>query len=333
MLTAVVAGIAHGDQDDPSDPRSQPIALSADSSKVLPLASFSGELGPQCDANRNLFFRTGYTVKTTVVLKVNSSDGSTTVFRPRDAKGEGSEFMAFHVTHGGEVGILVRGRRGEAYVYRFIQADPTEASSIELELQDGLDIYDTRSFLILPNEHIILQGFFNEKAPPGNKGKSYLAEFSSSGKLVRMTVDKSVKVTPDKAASDMFGGQAYHSGQTAAAQGGDGTIYLLTGNSVAVLSPDGTLKRHIKLSPPQNGFSAEFLYMHRGRLVVGFLHSEVGKSANMEYELLDPQSGELIRLYKPGPELGQNLVCWSDDGLIFMGSEKGHVKLITASLK
>lgn len=311
--------------DGPDEARPKPIQLTAGSSRVLPLPSFAAEIGPQCDSTGNLFFRTGYTLKRTVVLKVASTDGSPTVFRPRDDKADGSEFIAFHVGIDGKVRLLVRGKRDEAYVYEFMQEDPANSVSTRLELPDGLDVSDVRSFLALPNEHFLLQGYFGQNAPKDKKGREYLAEFSQAGKLVRMNLDS---VT-----GDLLKAQANHMGQTAAAQGQDGTTYLLTGDLITVIAPTGTVQRRIKLSPPDAGFNAELLYMHKGRLVVGFVLSRVGKTARVAYELLDPDNGDLIRLYEPSPELGQNLVCWSDDGLTFMRSESGNVKLITAPIK
>lgn len=313
--------------DDPANDSQQPITLKASSSRVLPLPFFTAALGPQCDSSGNLYFDTGYSSKR-VVLKVTTSDGSATVYRPSDASAAGTYFIAYYVTPGRKIAILVGGqKKDEPIVYQFSESDPVNSTRTALDAPDGLKGLTVQSFLVLPNDHILLQGYFDKDAPKEKQGRGYLAEFDSSGKMLRISLEK--------ANDDVLKLLSNRGAKTAAAQSEDGTIYLLEADKIVVFSPSGDAVRKMKLTPPEAGYTPEVLYMHKGQMIVGFIHHAVsGKDgARMRFELLNPATGELIRDYQSDPELGQNLVCFSDEGLIFLLPEKGHVKLISADLK
>ena len=55
--------------------------------------------------------------------------------------------------------------------------------------------------------------------------------------------------------------------------------------------------------------------------------------ATTRYARVDPSSGEIIRWYEPDEELGNAVVSFSDDGLVFLRIEKGRIKLVTAAIK
>lgn len=312
--------------EDPPQNEQRPIALTANSSKVLPMPSFSAESGPQCDSSGNLYFRTGFRARESVVLKLAASDGSATVYRPTDATIAGAYFVAFHVTAERKIALLVSGRKKEPYVYEFNGNDPVNASHTTLDAPEGLNALTVQSFVVLPNDHMLLQGYFDEKAPKDKRGHGYTAEFAPSGKLLRISLDK--------VSDDVLKSVADRGAKTAVAQGQDGLTYLLEADRVVVLSPAGNVEREMKLTAPEPGYGPDLLYMHGRQLVVGFSHSEgPGKSVKTVYAMLDPSSGEVIRLYEPSPELGNNLVCFSDEGLTFMTVENRHVKLINAAVK
>lgn len=313
-------------QDDSPNSQQNPSVLAADSSKVLPIPFFSAETGPQCDSHGDLYFNTGRTEKTQVVLKLTTSDGSATVFRPRDAAGADSVLLAFYVTAEPKVAILTRGAKDQPYVYLFNEKDPASADRISLDTPEGLTALTIQNFLVLPNGHILLQGYFNDKAPKDKRDRSYVAQFAPSGSLLQLSLEKAA----DEVLKTVVGRGA----KTEAAQSKDGTTYLLEPDKVIVISPAGTTDRTMKLSPPEPGYLPDQMYMNRGRLMIGFyLRDSAGKMTKARFQLLDPSTGELIHLYQPDPALGMNLVCFSDDGLTFMRPEKGHVKLMNAPIK
>jgi hypothetical protein len=83
---------------------------------------------------------------------------------------------------------------------------------------------------------------------------------------------------------------------------------------------DGRLERELRLIPPGPDYMADLLYMHKGQLIVGFYASGgFGKPVKgARFELLYPSSGEILRVYEPGPDLGGSMACFSDDRLTFM---------------
>ncbi|MGC2743178.1 MAG: hypothetical protein WA672_08315 [Candidatus Angelobacter sp.] len=311
--------------DDTLNNQQRPIVLTSNSSKVLPMPVFSAETGPQCDSGGNLYFNTGFSAKSRVVLKLDTSDGSTTVFRPRDASAAETYFVAFHVTAEPKIAILVGGKNNEPYVYEFDENDPVNAHRISLEVPDGLNALTVQGFIVLPNQRILLQGYFDDAAPKERRNHGYVAEFAPSGKLLELSLEK--------ASSDVLKSVAGRAAKTEASQSKDGTTFLLEADRIVVLSPAGQVERTIKLTPPEPGYLSDQLYMHRGQLVVGFYHIEDGGRPKVRYELMNPWTGEIIRIYQAAAELGNNLVCFSDEGLSFMKEEKGHVKLMNASVK
>lgn len=321
-----LAALVHAG-DDPSTKDQRPIVLAAGSSKVLPLPGFSAAAGPQCDSSGNLYFRTGYSARATVVLKIAAKDGSPTVYKLTDPAADGAYFVAFHVTPARRIAILVGGKKNELAEYQFNEDDPVNASRTALEAPEGLDALTVQSFVVVPSDHILLQGYFAEAAPEDKRGHGYLAEFAPSGKLLRLSLEK--------VSGELLKSVARRGANTAAAHGQDGMTYLLEADRVVVLSPAGNVDREMRLSPPGSGYSPELLYMHGRQLVVGFyLSGGTGQPVkNVRFELLDPSRGEVLRTYEAAPELGNNLVCFSDDGLTFMKFEDRHVKLINAAVK
>ncbi len=315
--------------DDPPNHQQDPITLKADSSKVLPMPMFSFETGPQCDSNGDLYFNAGSTAKSQVVLKLATRDGSTTIFRPRDETGAETTLLAFHVSVDSHVTSLVGGKKDEPYVYLFDENDPAKSSRIKLDVPDGVNAWTIQNFLVLPNGRILLQGYFDTKAPTDKKGKSFFASFDPSGSLLKLSLEKAA----DDVLKSMVSGDASRGAKTEAAQSKDGTTYLLFPDSVAVITPAGSISRTMKLTPPEPGYVPDQLYMNRGRLVVGYFSPDISGKMKARYQLLNPSTGELIRLYQPDAELGSTLVCFSDDGFTFLRPEKGHVKLMNAPIK
>jgi len=305
----------------------KPIKLTAGSTKVLAIPSFAAETGPQCDSSGNLYFRTGRSPRTTVVLKIAARDDAATVYQVTDQAASESYFVAFHVGSQHRIAILMGGKHDEPSVYQFNEQDPLRVSNTAIEAPAGLSASSIQSFVILPNDHILLQGYFGEGTPDDKIGHSYLAEFAPSGKLLRLSLNK--------ASEDVLKSVAQRGAKTEAAQGQDGMTYLLTADRVIVFSHAGSVDREIKLSPPESGYYPDVLYSHARRLVVGFYPSPVpGKPVKHAlFQLLDPSDGEVLRTFETASELGNNLVCFSDEGLTFLKVDNRQLKLVSAPIR
>lgn len=325
LLFALSMGFGQGD----SPEELHPNVLVASSSRDLPMPGFSAYDNVQCDSKANLYFHTGFRFRDSVIMKLASTDGAATIFRPRSIDASQTYFLAFNVTPDGNIALLAGTNSGtgedEPYVYEFNGEDPANVTGIHLEAPEGLHALTVRNFVVLSNGHLLLQGYFDEKAPPKRRGHGYVAEFSPSGKLMRISLEQ--------ASDDLLKEVAAHGANTASAQGSDGFIYLLEPERLLAISPKGRLNRTIKLKPPSGYFPFQ-LYMHERELIVGFSHSDGnGSPLKTLYALVDAETGENIRLYRPGPDLGNNMVCLSDEGLMFLTNHQGHLRLIDAPLK
>lgn len=305
-----------------------PIKLTVTSSKVLPVPSSSIHSLPQCDPRGNLYSHvgTGLGSRVGAISKI-ALDGPPTQYTVNDVDAKSLYFLAFHVTPDRRVWVLTGGKKDELYVFRFEPDEPAESRRITLDAPEGLSALTVQSFVVLPKEHLLLQGFFDEKAPSEKQGHSYLAEFNPSGMLLRLTLEA--------ATSEAIQYASKWGAETVAYQPGDDTTYLLQQGKILVLSASGEVMRAIPLAPSQKNYRANYFYMNRGRLIVAFYgpDSQPGKPLTMRYALVDPSSGEVIRWYEPDAELGTALVCFSDDGLLFHRDEKGRIKLVTAAIK
>jgi hypothetical protein len=236
-------------------------------------------------------------------------------------------FLAFHVTTDKRIWFLTGGQKDAISLFRIDPDDASKSERINLDAPDGLTALTVQSFVMLPKDHILLQGYFDDQAPKEKQGHSYLAEFDSSGKLLRTTLEKATAEAVEYASK--------WGAQTAAYQSGDGTTYLLQQDKILVLSEAGDVMRTIPLAPAQKGYQADFFYMNKGRLIVSFYgpDPQPNKPLTTRYALVDPSSGEVIRWYESDEELGTFLVCFSDEGLIFTRPAGAHVKLVTATIK
>ena len=321
LMLICVAYMASASDDQPAVP------LSAGSSKVLNVPNFPFSGSPQCDSSGNLYFHSGRDPKKSVILRLAEADGTQTAFRVPDANVEGMYFLAFSIVDD-KVWVLVGGAKDEIYTYAFSSADPVNATRTELEAPKGLDALSVGNFVVLPNANILLQGFFSENAPASWRGKGYRAEFNKSGKLARITTvrDRDGKLREaSRQAANSSAGRAPQA-----------LTYLLEPHQVVVLAPGGEVLRRLRLNIPK-GFVPYQLYLNGKRqLIVTFIHSEKENiPTELKLALINLSNGETIRLYEPSPELGNVMLCLSDEGPIFLrlDKEKKEIKLITAPMK
>jgi hypothetical protein len=323
-VIVLIATLSACAQDGGEEP--QPVKLTATSSKVLDVPSSSIHTMPQCDAGGNLYSHVNNGARVGAIAKI-ALDGPSAQYTINADDAKHLYFLAFHVTPDHRVWILTGGPKDAISVFRIEPDDASKSERISLDTPDGLAAPTVQSFVMLPKDHVLLQGYFDDKAPKEKQGHSYLAEFDSSGKLLRTSLDT--------ATSEAIAYASKWGAQTVAYQSGDGITYLLQQDKILVLSGAGDVMRTIPLAPAQKNYHADYFYMNRGRLIVSFYgpDPQSNKPLTMRYALVDPSSGEVIRWYEPDAEVGTALVCFSDDGLIFRHDVKGHIKLVTAAIK
>jgi hypothetical protein len=233
-----------------------------------------------------------------------------------------SYFIAFRVSSDGVVYVLNAGL-DRLYLYTF-HSDSADPTRTDLDVPVGME---AANFLVFSRGSILISGYFNDNAPK-HKGQSYLAYYDASGRLLR---EWSKKMS-DEAVSDLKA-NSWTLNLAAAAVSENGSGYILSGDQVLVFSPVEGLVNTMHILPPEEGYRPLNISAVGGRLLVAFIKSQDRKPPiPVLYKLVDATTGEEIRTYRPAPELGNNMVCFSKEGFTFLRVEvgKGRVKLISA---
>ncbi len=298
-----------------------PTVLTEYSVKLLPSPSFTYGENVQCDLDGNMYFHASDNFNESVVLRLKQ-DGSQKQFKlsSEDAK---NNFILFRIDPEGRVRILDQAQKqsNKLHVHEF-SSESSDAIRTDLEVPVGLL---PTSFLVLGNDHILIYGYFDEDAASNNKGKRYIGEFDSSGKLIRQTnetasgadIQEAISTAPNNAVAEAI----------------DGHSYILVGDAIIVLSAAGKVleKRHIVA--PEEGYRPVNIFTDGAFLVVAFYKApQKGDISGFlaMYQLLNRQTGELIRTYKPGPELGNVLACFSSEGFTFIRVQNNRTRLFIA---
>jgi hypothetical protein len=317
LLFAVLLllGMAYGAEKDQA-----PITLVATSSRPLDVAGFSAWGASQCDLDGSLYFHAGLHLNDLIFLKLGSDD-THQLYTAQGSPEDGEYYIAFRVSSDGNLRVLA-GEKNDGISVLEYGDDPTTPRRTKLGTPEQFDRMSISNFVVLQNEHVRIYGVLGEKAPRREQGRRYSMEFDASGLLVRKTMDKT---SDGSTVADRYK-------DASAAQGNDGTLYVLAEDKVLVVSPTtGQLIRNIKFRPPEPGFEAHQLYVAGRRIAVGFEKANPGTPLAVLYALFDTTSGEQLRLYQPGPEIGNNMVCFSNDGFTFFKVENRHVVLVTAA--
>jgi hypothetical protein len=316
IAALLLVGTAFGAENDQA-----PITLVPTTSRLLDVAGFPAWGPAQCDLDGNLYFHTGRVLNDLVFLKLGADNTHEVYVANSSPDGTAEYFSAFRVTPDGKLWVLAGGKKDSIFLLEFTD-DPTTPTRTKLDAPGQFDALTVNNFVVLQNGHVRVYGVLGEKAPKREQGHRYTLEFDASGKLLRKTVDKD---------SDSSSGEGRYK-DASAAQSNDGTIYLLAEDKVLVISQTGQLLRKIKLRLPEPEFEAHALYVAGRRVAVGFSkRNPDGHTLTMRYALIDGSNGEQLRLYQGGPETGNNMVCFSNDGFTFFRVEKGRVKLVMAA--
>jgi hypothetical protein len=315
-ILLMLAGFTFGTDD--ARPSEATLTLTATSSKVIGQAPFAASGTTQCDAKGDLFFYTGVFSQDSVIFKL-LADGSHEVYGLINEDAKNYYYGSFRVDPDGRLWLLAGSKNHKPVVFRF-KDDPTNPKRTELDVPAGMGDSTVHNFIELQSGHFLLQGFFDKTASKKNQGHGYLAEFDSSGELIRTSTEKELP------GLDLSGWP----GDTSALEREDGSIYILEPDKILVLSQAVRVIKKIKLEPPEPDYRAYQMYLSGGRLEVSYQNTKASSRLEPLYVLLDASTGKRLRVYKPAPELGNNLLCFSDEGFTFYRTEHGQIKLVTA---
>jgi hypothetical protein len=278
LLFAVLLllGMAYGAEKDQA-----PITLVATSSRPLDVAGFSAWGASQCDLDGSLYFHAGLHLNDLIFLKLGSDD-THQLYTAQGSPEDGEYYIAFRVSSDGNLRVLA-GEKNDGISVLEYGDDPTTPRRTKLGTPEQFDRMSISNFVVLQNEHVRIYGVLGEKAPRREQGRRYSMDFDASGLLVRKTMDKT---SDGSTVADRYK-------DASAAQGNDGTLYVLAEDKVLVVSPTtGQLIRNIKFRPPEPGFEAHQLYVAGRRIAVGFEKANPGTPLAVLYALFDTTSGE-----------------------------------------
>lgn len=301
------------------------VTLSPASEKSLPMPTFGWDGNAQCDAGGNLYFHASHNPNGSALLRL-APDGTYSTYALSADDAADTWYVAFRAQRDGKLWLLAHGNKSGIFLFEFSRDSSTSPIRTRLGAPENLDV---RNFAVLESGHVILHGYYDKEAPKELQGRSYFGEFEASGRLVRSSDTK-----PELAglASNIF----VQAADAPAAQAEDGSIYMLAGYEVLVISQAAEVLRRFPLKLSDPAYTPSNIYLSSGRLAVAFFKpaSEVKDfrafKLQARYALYDSSNGELLGVYDPTSETGSGLVCYSEEGFTFYRIKGGRVHLITA---
>jgi hypothetical protein len=301
-----------------------PIRLEISKSRTLDVPSFGSFGDAQSDEDGNLYFHaaTRHYIDS-VVLGIYAEKSQPVVFALPDEFTQKTAFAAFYVTRSGKVYILAEDKELKARPRIFAFDDDGQlGSKTEVETAKGVRVRTLSVFDRSGN--MFISGYYDSSAMPEQQGKGYAALVAPSGKILRELrntggVDlKKIGESPAEASSFI---------------GDDGNLYLLTGNKIRVLQESGQLLRTIEVRKPSEDCFATKLIVSQGIAAVWLdVNPKEGEALELQFETIDVSSGHVIGLYYPDETLGNKAVNFTrQDGFVFLDSDKGKVRLLTAT--
>ncbi|MBZ5721290.1 MAG: hypothetical protein LAO03_13000 [Acidobacteriia bacterium] len=300
------------------------VRLEISTSTTLEVPSFGSFGDAQADEDGNLFFHAATRhYLDSVVLGVYAKKSQPVVFALPDDFAKSTAFAAFSVTRSGKVYIAAEDRELKARPRVFSFDDDGQLSSqTELETPKGVRVKTLSIFDRSGN--MFVAGYYDSSALPAQRGRSYVALVTPSGKVLRElrngdTIDlKKVGDIPNESSSYVAD---------------DGNLYLLAGNKIRVLQESGQLLRTLHLSKPSQECFATKVIVSQGIAAVWLdVNPKEGQTVQLNFETIDVSTGHILSLYYPEDELGNKAVNFTrQDGFTFLDSDKGRVRLFTAA--
>jgi hypothetical protein len=307
-----------------SQPSVLPRVLQPTSTKLLSVPRFSYSGVPLSDDSGNLYFRPAADNDQLAIFKLSPQDeGNSKMFEVPSGTAEADYFDDYCVTPSGTLYILAQDVKRKFHVLSF-DSDGQVKHNERLETPDYALVID---FAVFENGTILATGYYERDAPGPIHGKSYAALFDQSGQLLR---DMTRRFSLEDASSEPNGPLTHISIRP----GKDGNLYLLGSSSVLVVSPGGEVVQGLKFVKPDPESVAIDLEVSQGLLLIELGDKPApGKRVNPRYLVLDASSGKRYGYYRASDEIKGMLGHFSSkEGLTFVTSEKGYVKLVTAAM-
>jgi len=319
LLVLLMSGLMAQDAVKQMSPR----PLKSSHEVALPVPSFSSYGDPQCDENLAMYHHL-WTDKygRTILLRFSQSGDESTLYKLPEEFAESTSFVDFSVTPRGDVEALVIDQEFHPIIFGF-DSEGHVSSHARLETPEHVTAQHINVF---PNGTVFFSGYYRSDAPAALVGRGYVGLFQTSGKLLKRLdrLSEKAKLEPPGPGRPA---------ESATTIGRDGNVYLLTATKVLVISPSGKLQREIAFTKPSPEFSAITVQYSDGWLAISFAKS--GKpEVLVQYLVVNASDGSPLGLYEPTEETGNNNVCFSrHNGFLFLKSEQGRVKLVTAPLR
>jgi hypothetical protein len=275
----------------------------------------------QSDEDSNLYLhvdRGSYNDGT--ILKVSRKDSSTTMYAMPENLKKFAYFVEFYVTRDGKLNVLYKDGQERLFIVSY-EAKGTAKDPTYLEMPLHVRV---RDFAVFESGEFLTSGFFDAKASKELSGKSNVALFDRTGKLLKNFGNLTGGVDLGQVFTRVNEGMA--------ASGEDGNIYLLHSAEVFVISSSGEIARTIKFQKAGKDFMPLQLFVSGGQLAIVQHQARDGDINKIVVQLLDSQTGEPIALYTPEDKLGNMIVNFSRrDGFSFIDGGSGTLKLMTAN--
>jgi hypothetical protein len=109
------------------------------------------------------------------------------------------------------------------------------------------------------------------------------------------------------------------------APGEDWFLYLLRREEIIVISESGTIVRRMPFKKPNPELFATRIDVSGGLADVELVKDQgMGKPVKIQLFVLNASTGDRLAFYEPGPELGNNLLCFSQSaGFVFFTVRDG----------
>jgi len=296
------------------------VPLRVSSVTPLPAQGFNFFGHPQCDGAGNMYFRTGMGYNSSQVVRVSpaATDALTYPLPP-----DFPSFYLFQVSRGGQVYLLLYSPDGP-YLLTY-KDDTSEPTRTKIDAPVGIE---PRNFAVWSSGAVVLSGVYGDKAGE-LRGKPYAAEFSPAGKLRRSLVTEPYAGDSAKALLSL--------GADAAASFDDrGYLYFLAGDEILVLTETAGVERRIKPPAPAAHLRMAILQAAKGQLAIWFHQDNLkaGDRIKTYLEIIDPVSGDVMRMYEPEAELESRLpVCFTGESFLFLGRKEGQRVLFRADVR
>jgi hypothetical protein len=304
----------------------QPKILTPSSTRDVLAHPFTSWGTPACDKDGNMYFHGGGPGGAEVLrLSADGNEGKTFKVVEKYPEAKGFIFEDFSISPSGDVYVLgwVGAEHPKVLLFRFDE-DGSMEEPINPQIPKGVI---PTNIAASDAGTILIFGYYDDTAPPGLRGTSYMAVLDSSG-AVRQELHVAV---PGLDVAKIASGELP---SPAATVGEDLNFYFPGSNQILVMLPDGELVRKIPFDNPEPESRIGRLIVSGG-LVVIELDAVNDHQVRVSYLALLNPSGGVVGYYKPSEQLGGwPAMCYSPkQGLIFLKVENKRLKLLTAPLQ